>query len=135
MSTCAMVTGSNGEKLVVVAGGHSSGMEVWNPIDGSVNILTPDFPLATGAGLAQMISIKNGRELIFYEAAEKPESERNGIWKYDVGTNTWTKIGEMKIARNDFVVLPVDNIPCPWKETYLSTVQAASCDHFETKIK
>jgi hypothetical protein len=75
--------------------------------------LTPDFPLATGAGLAQMISIKNGRELFFYEAAEKPESERNGIWKYDVGTNTWTKIGEMKIARNDFVVLPVDNIPCP----------------------
>jgi hypothetical protein len=112
-SACAMVTGSNGEKLVVVAGGYSSGMEVWNPIDGSVNILTPDFPLATGAGLPQMISIKNGRELIFYEAAEKPESERNGIWKYDVATNTWTKIGEMKIARNDFVVLPVDDISCP----------------------
>jgi hypothetical protein len=86
MSTCATITGSNGEKLAVVAGGYSTGMEVWNPIDGSVNILTPDFPLATGAGLPQMISIKNGKELIFYEAAEKPESERNGIWKYDVGT-------------------------------------------------
>jgi hypothetical protein len=113
MSTCAMVTGSNGEKLAVVAGGYSSGMEVWNPIDGSVNILTPDFPLGNGGGLAQMISIKNGKELIFYEAAEKPESERNGIWKYDVATNTWTKIGEMKIARNDFVVLSVDDISCP----------------------
>jgi hypothetical protein len=111
-STCATITGSNGEKLVVVAGGYSSGMEVWNPIDKSVKILTSDFPLATGAGLPQMISIKNGKELIFYEAAEKPESERNGIWKYDVATNTWTKIGEMKIARNDFVVLPVDDISC-----------------------
>ena len=43
-SACAVVIGQNGEKLVAVAGGISSGMEAWNPADESVQILTTNFP-------------------------------------------------------------------------------------------
>jgi hypothetical protein len=66
-SSCALLKGSEGEVLVAVAGGTSAGMEVWNPSDDSVQLLTPDFPLFT-LEFSQMISVNDHSELIFYES-------------------------------------------------------------------
>ena len=57
-----------------------------------------------------MISVKDGEELIFYEAQDG-QGEK-GIWKYFVSNTTWMKIGEMLLPRDDFVVLPVTDITC-----------------------
>ena len=44
-SACASIKGVNGQPLVAVAGGNDApGMEAWNPMDGSITVLTPDFP-------------------------------------------------------------------------------------------
>ncbi len=64
-----MIRGSNGESLVAIAGGMSPGMEVWNPEDGIVRMVSPDFPDQTSLfRSAKMVSIKKGTELIFYES-------------------------------------------------------------------
>ncbi len=66
MSACALLKGSEGEVLVAVAGG-TPGMEVWNPANDSVQMLTPDFPPFT-LEFSQMISVNDHSELIFYES-------------------------------------------------------------------
>ncbi len=106
-SSCALIKGQNGENLVVVAGGKSPGMEVWNPMDGSVKMLTADFP-EKSSETPQLISIEQGRKLIYYDA--KP---RTGIWLFNLDSNSWTKIGDLLVARYNSVVLPVQNITCP----------------------
>jgi hypothetical protein len=67
LSACALLKKSDGEVLVAVASGNSEGMEVWNPVDGSVKMLTPDFPPRTGE-FPQLISINDNSDLIFYES-------------------------------------------------------------------
>ena len=65
--------------------------------------------------LPQLISILDGAELIFYQAQEEdPEGRNNekGIWRYQGSENSWTRVGEMIFARDDFVALPVDNLEC-----------------------
>jgi hypothetical protein len=66
-SACALLKGSEGEVLVAVASGGSAGMEVWNPADDSVKMLTPDFPPRTSE-FPQLISVNDHSELIFYES-------------------------------------------------------------------
>ena len=112
-SACALLKGENGESLVAVASGLSAGLEVWNPVDGSVKNLTLDFPLASeGSRTPKMISIGDGSELIFYESIFTGDPIK-GIWKYHLSNNTWTKLGEMIEGRDDFVVLPVEDVSCP----------------------
>jgi hypothetical protein len=110
-SACALLKGENGQQLVAVAGGPSPGMEVWNPQDGTVQTVSEDFPSGTGYG-RQMVAVKGGSELIFYEF-DMPAPYAKVIYKYSQLSNTWTQIGEMILARNQFVVLPVDGIVCP----------------------
>jgi len=109
-STCAKLKGQNGETLIVIAAGEAnpSGMEAWNPEDGSVTMLTPDFPKTYSYGTPAMISVNQGSNLIYYEAWDKGK----GIYKYSVSSNTWTMIGEMLETRDDFNVLPVSGIKC-----------------------
>jgi hypothetical protein len=75
-SACALLKGTKGEVLVAVASGHSAGMEVWNPADGSVKMLTSDFPKYAGE-FPQMISVNDHSELIFYESLY--DSQAKGI--------------------------------------------------------
>ncbi len=67
LSACALLKGSDGEVLVAVASGQSAGMEVWNPVDGSVKMLTSDFP-PYADDFPQLISVNDHSELIFYES-------------------------------------------------------------------
>jgi len=110
-SSCALLNGDDGEKLVALVGGRTSpGMEVWNPNDGSVKYLTTDFP-PKDAYDSFLVSVNDGEELIFYETYYS--NNQKGIWKYFQSNNTWTKIGEMFFARRAFVVLPVTGMSCP----------------------
>ena len=97
--SCAMLIGENGEKLVAVASGSSSGMEAWNPNDGTVKFLTTDFPIPTS--FARMISIQSGHQLVLYIVGE--------IWKYFGSNNSWIKIGNMMQSRMSFLALPLKN--------------------------
>ena len=88
-------------------------MEVWNPSDGSVVTVSEDFPLrsSTFRG-AKLMSVKQGAELIFYESVTDQQHPK-GIWKFEAATNTWSQIGEMLLARDDFNVLALKSAFCP----------------------
>jgi len=109
---CALLKGTNGEKLVAIAGGVSSGIEVWNPADGSVKTLNDTFPLADFGTHPQMIAANGNTELIFYESVFNAVT-LCGIWKFSQVTNAWTKIGEMLEGRGYFSALPAVGLSCP----------------------
>jgi hypothetical protein len=54
---CFLMKGASGENLVAIAGGSAAGIEVWNPVDGSVKTLNSTFPLADGVYSSQMIAV------------------------------------------------------------------------------
>ena len=114
-SACALLNGPNGEILVALAGGVSSGLEVWNPLSDSVTVLTAEFPIRSSyAGMAPfMISVNGANELIYYDEVE--EEERSGIWRYHQGNNSWSQTGKLLFGRKNFVALPVIDIACPTK--------------------
>lgn len=109
-SSCALINSQNNEKLVVIVGGNYEGMEVWNPQDGSIQMLTPEFPAQTMKDAPQLVAIDGGTGLIFYQAENQENVQ--GIWRYFYDSNTWTKVGDLIFARNDFVALPVDGLNC-----------------------
>ena len=102
-SSCAVLNGENGEKLVAIASRYSSGMETWNPNSGTVNNVTIDSPLASG-NYGQMISIEGGDQLILYLDT--------GIWNYFRSNNSWIKLGNMLQPGLRFVALTVKKISC-----------------------
>ena len=103
-STCALLNGDNGEKVVAIAGGYSVGMEAWNPNDKTVKYLTADFPPKDIAGFSQMLTIQSGEKLLLYRAGE--------IWNYIQINNNWIKIGNTIQKRVNFLALPVQKISC-----------------------
>jgi hypothetical protein len=109
-ASCFLMTGDNGDRLVVVVGGaYSGGMEVWNPLDGTVKTLMSDFPKANYAhGGDQLISVNEGSELIFYYSHESSR----GIWKYFAKNNSWSKVGDLIVPRVDCTAVPVHDMSC-----------------------
>jgi hypothetical protein len=109
-----MLDMGDGQRVVAIAsGGSSGGMEIWNPADGAVKTLSSTFPPASGHNQTpQMLSILNGKSLIFYENWHHHIDQNKGIYRYSVETNTWIKIGEMLASRDDFVALPVNGLKC-----------------------
>jgi hypothetical protein len=113
-SACAMLRGKHGEHLVAAAAGASAGMEVWNPLEGTVTTVTDDFPVLTGDNRApRMISGADGSQLFYYDSLVNVNNPLKGIWKFEVGNATWTQVGEMLQPRDDFTVVAVRNIACP----------------------
>ncbi len=66
-SACALLKRNEGEVLVAVASGESAGLQVWNLVDDSVKMLTPNFPPLT-TEFPQLISAMDNSDLIFYES-------------------------------------------------------------------
>jgi len=88
-------------------------MEVWNPLDGTVKTVSEDFPAASTINHgSKLVSINNGAQLIFYEGATD-KTDSKGIWKFDSATSSWSQIGELLLARDDFAVLPLKDVSCP----------------------
>ncbi len=78
--------GLNGETLVAIAGGASTGIEIWNPADGSVTILDHYFP--TNFVHPQMVAVNDDTELIFYESGDNLANPQN-IWKFSQVMYFW----------------------------------------------
>ncbi len=96
---------------MAVAGGKFQGMQAWNVDEDSVATLTSDFPLASNE-YAQLISVNENTELIFYESSASAGSPQ-GIWKYSSSIGSWASAGAMLFPRGGFSVLPVDGVSCP----------------------
>ena len=112
-SSCALLRRDDGNEVVAIASGLSSGIEIWNPVDGSIKVLNDTFPTISGdVQTPKLISVNGGLELIFYETWHYGIDENKGIWKFHPSDNSWSKIGEMIFARDDFVALPVSNLTC-----------------------
>ena len=111
--SCALLRGFDGTEVVAIAGGVSSGIEIWNPFDGSSKVLNDTFPpTSNNLHTPMLISVNSGLELIFYESWHSGAYENKGIWKFKQSDNSWSKTGEMIFARDDFVALPVSNLTC-----------------------
>ncbi len=104
----ATMNGKNGEKhvAVVLKGGYSPKLTVWNPNDGSVETLISNFIDITG-----MVSVNRGEELIMYRNYDYYGG--NGIYKYVRSINYYTHIGQLLNPRTSTVVLPVTGMSCP----------------------
>ena len=86
--SCALLRGDDGNEVVAIASGLSSGIEIWNPVDGSIKVLNDTFPPISGTnGTPKLLSVNSGLELIFYET-----------WHYH--------------SRDDVAALPVTKLTC-----------------------
>ena len=111
---CAIIEKENSEKVVVVTGGFSSGTEIWNPLDGSIKLVSEDFPPVTsiGNGHGKVVPINFGSELLLYGGWYNGTPVDN-IWKFSGSDLSWSEFGKMLYNRDDHVVIPVDDIECP----------------------
>jgi hypothetical protein len=110
---CAILENENSEKVVVIAGGFSAGTEIWNPSDGSVQLVSEDFPPVTsiGNGHAKLVPINFGADLLLYGGYYNG-TPVDTIWKFSGSDLSWAVVGRMLSIRDDFVVMPVDDIEC-----------------------
>lgn len=94
-SACGLILGKDGQPVVAIIGGHGQnqqGMEVWNPRTKTVETLWEKIPAEEGDyGLeeSEMVIIKGGTEFILYGGYYGAYQE--GIWKYVVADNSWTR--------------------------------------------
>lgn len=117
-SACALARNVNGDPLVAVAGGRndgSKGLEVFNPRDGTVTVLSEVLPQEemTDNQLqnAHMMSINGGTELLIYGGYDGFTTV-DDIWKFTLADNKWTKVGQMIVPRDDHFVLEVTGFSC-----------------------
>ena len=113
-SACALIKGVDGFPRVAILGGSSKGMEFWNPIDDSVEMVSEELPQEEGSTMGlihtQIIPVKEGSELMLYGGFKG--SHLKEIWNYNVAENSWTRVGSTLVARGEHVVLPVTGITC-----------------------
>ena len=116
-SACALVKGSNGEPLVAVAGGitaDSKGLEIWNPLKASVELIDDLLPTETASSLglnhAMLIPINKGTEMILYGGYQN--DYQSEIWKFTVDTSKWEKMGDLKVAREEHIIFELDSVAC-----------------------
>jgi hypothetical protein len=111
---CAILENENSEKVVVIAGGFSAGTEIWNPLDGSIKLVSEDFPPVTSisTGHAKLVPINFGSELLLYGGYYNGTNV-DDVWKFSGSNLSWSEFGRMLSIRDDHVVIPVDDIECP----------------------
>ncbi len=92
---------------MLVTGGVSKGMEVWNMFDGTVETITNMLPQEVGKTYALdknvMTSINDNSELVITGGwANGFTSE---IWKYTYAGNSWQKLGNLQTDRNAHIAI------------------------------
>ena len=138
LSTCGLINGKDGQPVVAIVGGagpSQKGMEIWNPRTKTVELLWEEIPPEVGGeyGLreSELVVIKGGTEFFLYGVWNG--NYQDGIWKYVVAENSWTRqfsysiiysllllsqalyfrIGDLLTSRYGHVTLPVSGIECP----------------------
>ena len=105
----------DGLNKVAIIGGTSKGIEFWNPLDGTVELVFSQIPPEEGAvqGLTNSyaIPINEGAELILHSGDKV--SHHLGVWRYTAAGNLLKRIGYLLEPRSGHVVLPVPGISCP----------------------
>ncbi len=96
-----------GHYLVKV--GPSGGLEPWSKTSES---LPMEFLKSQGLSYSQLLSIKNGSELLLY-GGQIGDQIFDGIYKFMAASKTWLQVGKMKFARAAHVVIPVQGLSCP----------------------
>jgi hypothetical protein len=118
-SSCSVVKNREGQKVVAIAGGatNTTGLEIWNPADDSVQLLYQFLPSEEGhktEGLqdSRMVPINGGTEILIYGGSFGGYQIQNKIWRYSFQNDSWDEFGKMMIEREEHVVLPVDGLQC-----------------------
>ena len=97
----------------MIAGGSSAGTEIWNPLNGSIVLVSGDFPEVSGIanGHAKLAPINDNYEALLYGGFYGKTVQT--IWKFSGFDLTWSEFGNMLSSRDDHVVIPVDGVQCP----------------------
>jgi hypothetical protein len=61
-----------------------------------------------------LIPIKGGTELLLYGGYQG--QYQGEVWKFSEKDSSWTKHGDMLLAREEHTVLPISKIVCPGTE-------------------
>ena len=115
---CAGIRTPTHGNIVVIAGGSSPGTEIWNPQDGSIELVSKDFPQVSGVphGHGKLVPINDQYEALLYGGFYGPatgEFTTQKIWKFSGFDFAWSEFGDMLSPRDDHVVIPVDGVQCP----------------------
>ncbi len=90
-------------------------MDVWNPMDMTVNTIIDEMPMESGRSSplsrSQIITLNNNTELIIFGGSSGGEIKE--IWKYKTQNNSWELLGQMQTPRSDFQVVLVTRTECP----------------------
>ena len=88
-------------------------MEVWNPVEGTVEIIVDNLPQQAQYRYcgAKMISINNNTELVFFGGWSSNYVTQ--IWKYKYHSNVWELLGNIQQGREDALVFQVKGLDCP----------------------
>ncbi len=101
--------------FVIVTGGWSTGLEIWNMASGSVEIIVDILPTEKKYGWstygAKIISINDNTELVFFGGW--PGIMLTEVWKYNYPRNTWTLVGNIQVGRQHHLAIPVKGMECP----------------------
>jgi hypothetical protein len=92
-STCGLMMAKDGRSVVVVVSGYQNGMEIWDfelsQVEKLWDVIPPEIDSSSALIGATMVTIKGGREFIFYGG--KKIFANSGIWRYVMADNQWTK--------------------------------------------
>ena len=91
-------------------------MELWNPVDGSVETIVAQLPQekATNQPLnsARMISVEDNTSLVFF-GGKIGNNYSSDVWKYHYSNNYWMKLGNLLSPRCEQVVIMTPGLKCP----------------------
>ena len=71
-----------------------------------------EFEQRQGLIYSQLLSIKNGSELLLY-GGQIGDQIFDGIYKFMSASSAWLRVGKMKFPRAAHVVIPVQGLSCP----------------------
>ena len=91
---CGVILDKDGLPVVALIG-KEKGMQIWNPRTSAVETICDEMPSEKGGkyGLygGKIVPVKGGTELLLYGGQVFEEKVSDGIWRYTVSENKWTR--------------------------------------------
>ena len=119
---CAVVKSNNETIQLAMTGGAGKfghdllNIDLYTGLESSWSESSEKLPMESyesqGLSYSQLLSIKNGSELLLY-GGQIGDQIFDGIYKYLSASNTWLQVGKMMFPRAAHVVVPVQGLSCP----------------------
>ena len=119
---CALVKSNNETFQLAMTGGSTKfghylvNIELYEGRESSWSETSEKLPMESdqsqGLSYSQLLSIKNGSELLLY-GGQIGDQIFDGIYKFMSASKTWLRVGKMKFPRAAHVVVPVQGLSCP----------------------